>query len=88
MFVFQTLAEFNQFFHQPMHYPDLAAVERFLGSHDTPDAFAVLSEAYYHRMRDMLPADIDEALTEGTRFEHPRSPAYYAESASKGPENA
>ena len=88
LFIHQTLGEFVRFFHQPMHYPDLAAVERFLGSRGTPDAFDVLSEAYYRRFRDMLPADIDEAFSEGTRFEHPLSPAYYSEAGSESPGSA
>lgn len=88
MFVLQTLAEFNQFFHQRMHYPDVAAVHRFLGSRGTPDAYDVLSEAYYQRMRDMLPADIEVAFDESTRFDHPLSPAYYAEATTDLPESA
>ncbi len=62
LFIHQTLGEFVQFFHQPLHYPDLAAVERFLGSRDTPDAYGVLSEAYYLRIRDMIPADVAETF--------------------------
>lgn len=77
MFVHQTMAEFVQFFHQPMHYPDLAAVGRFLGSRDSGDAYDVLSESVYERMREMLPPDIDEAFGEGERFEHPLRPIYY-----------
>lgn len=35
LFIHQTLGEFVRFFHQPMHYPNLAAVDRFLGSRST-----------------------------------------------------
>lgn len=31
MYIHQTLAEFVQFFHQPLHLPDSAAVQEFLG---------------------------------------------------------
>lgn len=79
MYVHQTLAEFVQFFHQPLHYPNLAAVERFLGTGDSGDGFSVLSEAKYKRMNGMIPPDIDEAFAEGTRFEHPLPPAYFSE---------
>jgi hypothetical protein len=79
MFVHQTLAEFVQFFHQPMHYPDLAAVERFLGTRDSGDAMDVLCESVYKRMHTMLPPDIHEAFGEGERFEHPLSPTYFEE---------
>jgi hypothetical protein len=77
MFVHQALAEFFQFFHQPMHYPDLAAVERFLGSRDSGDAFDVLHESVYKRMHEMLPPDIHRAFGEGERFEHPLPPSYH-----------
>ena len=77
MFVHQTLAEFVRFFHQPMHYPDLHPVERFLGTRGSGDAVDVLFESVYNRMREMLPPDIQEAFGEGGRFEHPLPPSYY-----------
>lgn len=78
MYVHQTLAEFVQFFHQPLHYPNLHAVERFLGTQGQGGAFDVLSESVYERFRRMLPSDIDEAFGDGERFEHPLPPAYYS----------
>lgn len=78
LFVHQTLGELIRFFHQPDHYRDLLSVEKFLGSKDNfSTAFSVLSEAYYQRMREMMPEDIDEAFSEGNRFEHPLTPEYY-----------
>lgn len=77
MYVHQTLTEFVQFFHQPMHYPDLRAVERFLGTCGSGGAFDVLVESVYGRMHDMLPPEIHDALAEGDRFEHPLPPGYF-----------
>ena len=77
MFIQQVLGEFNRFFHQPMHYPDLEAVEHFLGVRNSGGASDVLSEAYYHRISKMLPPEIHEAFDEGYRFEHPLTPSYY-----------
>src|SRR3954451_21500922 len=77
MYVHQTLAEFVQFFHQPLHYPNLQAVERFLGTKGSGDAIDVLFESVYKRMREMLPPDIHEAFGEGERFEHPLTPTYF-----------
>src|SRR3569623_1095747 len=77
MYVHQTLAEFGQFFHQPTHYPDLQAVERFLGTRGSGDAVDVLFESVYKRMHEMLPPDIYEAFGEGERFEYPLPPSYY-----------
>jgi hypothetical protein len=78
LFVQQTLAELNQFFHQPMHYPDLAAVHEFLGAQGSGGGYEVLSEALYIKIRNMLPADIETLFDEGT-LEHPDPPAYFAE---------
>ena len=77
MFVHQTLAEFVRFFHQPCHYPNLHAVERFLGTRGSGDAADVLFESVYKRMHEMLPPDIHEAFGEGGRFEHSLPPGYY-----------
>jgi len=79
MYVHQTLAEFVRYFHQPMHYPDIQAVERFLGKRGSGDALDVLFESVYKRMHEMLPPDIHEAFGDGERFEHPLPPAYYSE---------
>jgi len=79
MYIHQTLAEFVQFFHQPMHYPDLQAVQEFLGTRGSGDAIDALFEANYHRIPDMIPPDIHEAFDEGERFEHPLPPTYFTE---------
>ena len=79
MFVHQTLAEFVQFFHQPMHHPDHQSVERFLGTRDSGDAMDILFESVYKRMHGMLPPDIHEAFDDGERFGHPLPPAYFEE---------
>lgn len=77
MYAHQTLAEFVQFFHQDLHYPDFAAVRRFIGVRGSGDAVDVLWESFYKRMRRMIPPDIEEAFGEGERFEHPLPPSYY-----------
>ncbi|MCX6367602.1 MAG: hypothetical protein NTX57_12960 [Armatimonadetes bacterium] len=78
LFVQQTLAELNQFFHQPMHYPDLAAVNEFMGTRRSGGAYEVINEALYTKLGSMLPEDLYEAFDEGT-FEHPDPPAYFVE---------
>lgn len=76
VFVHQTLGEFIRFFHQPMHYPRLKDVHKFLKA-SGDGALDVLSEAYYKKMSKMLPKDIHTAFDEGTRFDHPLPPEYY-----------
>jgi hypothetical protein len=65
-----------RFFHQPSHYPDLLAVQNFLGERASGGAFQVISAAYYSKLEGMLPPDVKDSLAEG-RFEHPDLPAYY-----------
>jgi len=75
LYVYKTLGELISFFHQPLHYPDLAAVEEFLGDRKR-GAYHLFSECYYRRLRDVWPEDIAAALEEGG-FSHPRSPYFY-----------
>jgi len=82
MYLHQAFGELVRFFHQPLHYPTLEAVERFLGPRNTGGAIDVLFESYYDRIREMIPPDIDEAFGDGGRFEHPLLPAYFQESDS------
>ena len=77
MYVHQVLAEFMQFFHQPLHRAKKKDVDRFLGHASSGGAFEVLHTALYRKMRGMLPKEIEDAFGEGVRFEHPLSPAYY-----------
>jgi hypothetical protein len=79
MFVHQVLAEYMQFFHQPMHYPAKKDVDQFLGNRFSGGAFEVLHTALYRKMRGMLPKEIHDAFGEGVRFEHPLPPDYYEE---------
>ena len=77
MFVHQVLAEYMQFFHQPMHYPTKKDVDCFLGSRSSGGAFEALHTALYRKLRAMLPKEIHDAFGEGVRFEHPLPPDYY-----------
>jgi hypothetical protein len=74
LYAFKVLGEFVRFFHQPAHWRTLEEVERFIGNKDE-GALHVLWEAYYRRLRDVWPPDIEEAFDEGT-IDHPhRDPA-------------
>ena len=76
LFVSQTMAELNRFFHNPMHYPSVREVERFLGNKDA-GAYSLIKECYYRKMPEMLPADINDRIED---FDNPSPPYYYAES--------
>jgi hypothetical protein len=76
VFVFQTLGELNRFFHQPAHFPDHNSVLKFLGSVGEGGGYEVLHEACYRKLRDMLPADVEE-LIDSSSLQHPEPPTYY-----------
>ena len=61
LYAYKVLGEFIAFFHQPMHYPDLASVQRFVGT-NISGGLHVLWQAYYERLRDVWPSDVDEAF--------------------------
>jgi hypothetical protein len=75
--MFQIFGELNAFFHQPMHYPNVEAVEAFLGSRSDGGAYGLISEAYYDLVPRLLPADVMQRLEDG-EFEHPVPPRYRA----------
>lgn len=81
--VHQVIGEFVRFFHQPMHYPDIESVERFLGAADE-GAVHLLFQCYYDTLRDIWPADVVEKI-EGGIFDHPKPP-YYFKAADGGSE--
>ena len=45
LYVYKTLGEFVSYFHQPLHYPSLEAVQRFIGNKDE-GALHLLWESY------------------------------------------
>lgn len=75
MFVFKSLQEFVSFFHQPMHYPTLEHVEKFLGDRNSGGVL-LLHQCVYEKLRDVWPTDIDERLEEGD-FYHSKPPYFH-----------
>jgi len=64
LYVYKTLGEFIAFFHQPLHYPDLEAVQEFIGTMKR-GGLHLLAECYYEKLRDVWPDDIKAAIEEG-----------------------
>ena len=81
--LFKLLGELNAFLHQPMHFPDIAAVASFLGSRTDGGAYGLISDAYYGVLSDVLPPDVMQAIEAG-ELEHPVAPAYRAPHTSSG----
>lgn len=77
VFCYKTMQELIRFFHQPMHYPTLEAVQTFLGTTDA-GAFALLCKAEREVLDKYLPPDINDQLGwETTELVNPRYPYYY-----------
>jgi hypothetical protein len=74
VYVHQTLGELNRFFHQPAHYPTLDSVNDFLTGNG--GAYEVLREAYYTKLANMLPEEIQEKLHDGL-FDSDKIPKYF-----------
>ena len=74
-FVYYVLGEFVRFFHQPIHYPKLEHVERFLGNADE-GAFHLLAQCYYEKLGDVWPDDVKE-MSDGDIFDNPVPPYYF-----------
>src|SRR5437764_5283076 len=65
LFAYKLLGELYMFFRRPVNYPDLEALQRFIGD-DSRGAQRLLREAYYQRLWTVWPADITEALNDGS----------------------
>jgi hypothetical protein len=75
VFVYKTIGELQRFFHQPLHYPSLVQVQRFVGNRDR-GAYHLIAECYYQKLRDVFPPDIAAALAED-RLYPAEFPDYY-----------
>jgi len=69
LYAFKVLGEFIRFFHQSDHWRTLEDVDRFVGDKDQ-GGLHVLCEAYYRRLRDVWPPDIQKAFDDGI-IDHP-----------------
>ena len=61
--VFRTLEELQQFFHQPLHYPDIREVREFLGDVNG-GAYRDIHDLYYGVVWNWLPADVRRKIEE------------------------
>lgn len=75
VYLHNTIGEIINFFHNPDHYPSIAAVQKFIGNKDA-GAFHLLAECYYHKLYDMLPEDIHKRY-DGGQFDNPNPPYYH-----------
>lgn len=61
--LFRAFDELNAFFHQPSHYPDLNAVQSFLGSRADGGAYSVISQALTRSSHAFFPTTFCRTLS-------------------------
>ena len=79
LYVYLTLQEYQQFFHQPAHYKSIKDVEAFLGSVNDSAGYKLLHSSIHEKMSRMLPEHIEEKFNQGV-FESPKKPFYFESS--------
>lgn len=84
LFIYKTLGELTQFFHQPAHYQTAEDLAQFLGS-GKKGAFSLIRKAYYDILPQYLPTRIKDAFgSEEDVYSHPQPPYYYKSKKKEG----
>ena len=77
LYIIRVLEEYMRYLHNPHHYPDIEAIQNFLGDTSSGGGFECLSTAIYKKVYKVdLPAKIEKMIDDGL-FEHPLYPSYY-----------
>ena len=77
LYIRRVLEEYMRYLHNPDHYPDIEAIQNFLGDASSGGGFECLSTAIYNKVYKVdLPAEIEKMIDDGL-FEHPLYPSYY-----------
>ena len=79
LYIRRVLEEYMRYLHNPDHYPDIKAIQNFLGDISSGGGFECLSTAIYKKVYKVdLPSKIEKMIDDGV-FEHPLYPSYYKE---------
>jgi hypothetical protein len=70
LYAFKSIGEFVAFFHQPDNWRTIEDVQRFIGT-VSEGGLHVLWETYYRRLRDIWPADVQQAFDDGRLDRNP-----------------
>jgi len=75
--IYKTFEEFNRFFHQPLHYPELKNVEEYLGNKER-GAYSIISKMYYKVLDKYVQGELKVRLEdEDGKLINPNFPYYY-----------
>ncbi len=72
LYVFQTLQEYQSFFHQRMHYSSIEDIHTFMDS----GGYRVLATSIHEKLRDVFPDYVEEMFDNGD-LESPKKPYYF-----------
>ena len=72
LYVFQTLQEYQRFFHQNLHYSKIEDVHKFLES----GGYEILKQSIHSKLRDVFPEFVEEMFNEG-KFDSDKEPYYF-----------
>ena len=72
LYVFQTLQEYQRFFHQRLHYPTVEDIHKFLES----GGYETLKQSIHSKLRDVFPDYVEEMFNNG-QFDSDESPYYF-----------
>jgi hypothetical protein len=70
LYAYKAIGEFISFFHDPDHHATIEQVNEFLGNR-FQGGLHVLWEAYYERLRDAWPPDVQKAFDDGLLDRNP-----------------
>ncbi len=77
VYIRRVLEEYMRFLHNPDHYPNMEAIQFFLGDISSGGGFECLSTAIYDKIYKVdLPNEVVKMFDDGA-FEHPLYPRYY-----------
>jgi hypothetical protein len=74
LFAYKAMGEVIRFFQNPAHYPDIEAVNEFMGNTEE-GALRVLWEAQAERLIESLPDEVTSSIEAG-ELDHPEPPEY------------
>ncbi|MDR6803128.1 hypothetical protein J2Y45_000398 [Dyadobacter sp. BE34] len=63
LLVYRAIEDWRGFFHNPMHYPTVEDVSKYLGNRRS-GMYAVMDHIYMKTFEQLLPSDIEDRLEE------------------------
>jgi hypothetical protein len=75
MLLYKAIGEQRRFFHQPLHYPKLEDVEKFLGDREK-GMYSIINNIYCDVFDRILPVEVMDDIMDEV-YSNPKYPYYY-----------